>query len=68
MSTNIFSWLTCRLTKEIGHTNLFCVHVNVREYVCMDGENLNGWEGCFKATEEINEEKILVGRYEMLVV
>jgi hypothetical protein len=35
--------------------------------VCVDGENVNGWEGCFEATEEINEKKILVGRSKMLV-
>jgi hypothetical protein len=28
----------------------------------VDGEDINGWEGCVLATEEINEEKILVGR------
>jgi hypothetical protein len=47
---------------------LLCLHVNVCECVCVDGDDVDGREGFFKATEEINEEKTLVGRSKMLVV
>lgn len=28
----------------------------------VDGADINGWDGCVRAADEINEEKMLVGR------